>query len=151
MKQISNNNSGNAGTIQLICNTAIQIYTRERIYKPGEVGSYDLWQKFTSAVGDQTIDVFWCDWIGSYGSQQIQSMSMGVFDLCTVRMDYHPSLYELMRRKEVLVIKNAAADAVEYGIPIKNHPDVYALWSAIDDIRNMHKVMEFKVRRWEGK
>ena len=152
MKQISNTsaNSGN-GIIKITCNTAVQFYTRERIYTEGQVGTKDLWEKFMSYVGDNKIETFWCDWIGSFGSQQVQAMSMGVYDLCTVRMDYHPELYELLRRKQVLVIKNAAADAVDYGVPVKNHPDVYTLWSAADDIRNMHKIMEFKVRRWEGK
>lgn len=152
MKQISNGsaNSGN-GITKITCNTAVRFFTRERIYKPGQVGTSDIWQKFTSTVGEIVLDVFWCDWIGSFGSQQIQAMSMGVYDLCTLRMDYHPELYELLRRKEALIIKNAAADAVEYGIPVRNHPDIYTLWGAVDDIRNMHKIMEFKVRRWEAK
>ena len=151
MKQIRTNSASSDGTIELTCNTAVQFYTRERIYKSGQIGTEDIWEKFVSNVGDNVLDVFWCDWVGSFGNQQIQAMSMGVFDLCTVRMDYHPVLYEVLRRKEVLVIKNAAADAVDYGVPVKNHPDVYTLWSAVDDIRNMHKIMEFKVRRWEGK
>ena len=76
---------------------------------------------------------------------------MGAFDLCVLRMDYHPDLYALLRTKEALIIKNAAADAVDNGIPVKNHPDVYTLWGAVDDIRNQRKIMEFKVRRWETK
>ena len=151
MKRISPNTGSQNGFVTLYATTAVQFFTRERIYKPGQVGTSDLWQKYVSFIGDEAIDVFWCDWIGSYGSQQVQSMSLGVYDLCTVRMDYHPELYEMLRRKEVLVIRNAAADAVEYGVPVKNHPDVYTLWGAVDDIRNLHKIMEFKVRRWEAK
>lgn len=155
-------NSGSAGSqIRMNCTTAVQFYSRQRVYTAGQVGTTDSWVKFRSVL-DQTIvngtvaaetaiDVFWADWQGSYGSQQVQAMSMGVYDLCTLRMDYHPDLYALLRTKEVLIIKNAAADAVSNGVPIRSHPDVYTLWGAVDDIRNARKIMEFKVRRWEGK
>ena len=149
-KTIENTGSG-SGRISIRCSTAVQFYYRRNQYELKQIGTSAYWEKFRSAVGDQIIDVFWADWIGSYGSQQIQAMSMGVFDLCTLRMDYHPDLYDLLRRKEVLVIKNAAPDAVIHGEPVRNHPDVYKLWSAVDDIRNMRRIMEFKVRRFEEK
>lgn len=151
MKRIDNSGSNANGQFTIYCNTAVTIFFRERVYTPGKVGSSDIWTKFVSKVGEDVIDVFWVDWRGSFGSQQAQAMSMGVYDACTLRMDYHPQLYTLLRTKEVLVIKDAAPDAVSYGVPVLNHPDVYTLWGAVDDIRNMRKVMEFKVRRYEGK
>lgn len=151
MRTFDNSGSHNSSQIKMNCTTAVQFFFRQRVYTAGQVGTTDSWIKFRSLIGETVLDVFWADWIGSYGSQQVQAMSIGVYDLCTLRMDYHPDLYALLRTKEALVIKNAAADAVEYGIPVKNHPDVYTLWGAVDDIRNMHKIMEFKVRRWEAK
>lgn len=151
MRMIDNSGSNNSGKITMNCTTAVQFFFRQRVYTAGQVGTTDSWIKFRSLIGETVLDVFWADWRGSFGTQQVQSMSMGVYDLCTVRMDFHPDLYALLRTKEALVIKNAAADAVEYGIPVKSHPDVYTLWGAIDDIRNLHKIMEFKVRRWETK
>lgn len=133
------------------CTTAVQFFFRQRAYTAGHVGTSDTWIKFRSLIGETVIDVFWAEWRGSYGTQQVTAMSMGVYDLCTIRMDYHPDLYGLLRTKEALIIRNAAADAVEYGIPVKNHPDVYTLWGAVDNIRNQRKIMEFKVRRWEAK
>lgn len=132
-------------------NTAVRIFYQVGSYQPGQVGASKQWQQFTSSVGDKTLDVFWTDWQGSFGSQQLQAMSMGVTDLCTVRMDYHPDLYRLLRTKEVLFIKDAAEDAIADGVPVRNHPDVYAAFGAVDDIRSMRRVMEFKVRRWEAK
>lgn len=155
-------NSGNAsGQIRLNCTTAVQFWFAQKSYTAGQVGTTTSWVKFRSVL-DQTIvngvvtaetaiEVFWADWQGSYGTQQVQAMSMGVYDLCTLRMDYHPDLYALLRTKEALIIKNAAADAVSNGVPIRSHPDVYTLWGAVDDIRNAHKIMEFKVRRFEQK
>lgn len=132
-------------------NTAVRIFYQVSSYQPGQVGASKQWQQFTSSVGDKTLDVFWTDWQGSFGSQQMQAMSIGVTDLCTVRMDYHPELYRLLRTKEVLFIKDAAEDAIADGAPVQNHPDVYAVYGAVDDIRSMRRVMEFKVRRWEAK
>lgn len=131
--------------------TAACFYYQVSSYQPGQVGSSKSWIKFTSAVGENTLDVFWTDWQGSFGTQQLQAMSMGVYDSGTVRMDYHPELYQLLRTKEMLIIKDAAMDAVADGVPVRNHPDVYIVWGAVNDIRSMHRIMEFKVRRWEGK
>lgn len=178
--------------IKMYCNTAVQFFTQTAAYVPGQVGQTKTWTKFTSAIGDKTLDVFWADWRGSFGSQQLQAMSMGVHDMCTLLMDYHPELYELLRTKTVLIVKNANADAVievepdepdpaeqpaaaentpaenvqtentseentaadsapaEY-MPIRNHPDVYTVWGAVNDVRSMHRIMEFKVRRFEQK
>lgn len=132
-------------------NTAVQFYSQESTYQPGQVGASKSWVKFTSAIGESSLDVFWADWRGSFGSQQIQALSMGVYDMCTLRMDYHPTLYQLLRTKEVLVVKDAAANAVISGVPVRNHPDVYVVWGGIDDIHSLHRIMEFKVRRFEQK
>ena len=146
-------NSGNTGTgkIKMNCTTAVQFYFRQRVYTAGQVGTADTWIKFRSLISETVIDVFWADWQGSYGSQQIQAMSMGVYDLCTLKMDFHPDLYALLRTKEALIIKDASPTAVIGGIPVRSHPDVYTLWGAVDDIRSAHKIMEFRVRRWEAK
>lgn len=151
MRLLDNSGSNSNGQIKMSCTTPVQLYFRQRTYTAGQVGASDTWQKFETFIGEKITDILWVDWRGSYGSQQIQSMSMGVYDLCTIRMDYHPQLYELMRRKEMLIIKNAAQDAIEGSAPVRNHPDVYTLWGSVDDIRNLHKIMEFKVRRWEAK
>jgi len=133
------------------CTTAVQFYFRQRVYTAGQVGTTDSWIRFRSLIGENVIETFWTDWQGSYGSQQIQAMSMGVYDLCTLRMDYHPDLYALLRTREALIIKNASPTAVIGGVPVRSHPDVYTLWGAVDDVRSMRKVMEFKVRRFETK
>lgn len=191
MRLLDNSGSTSSGQIKMSCTTAVQFYTQTATYVPGQVGQTKVWNKFTSPIGDTILDVFWCDWQGSFGTQQVQAMSMGVYDLCTIRMDYHPDLYELLRTKTVLIVKNANANAVitvqpaaasaegqtagqesaaqssstgdtptenaaadntpvTY-IPVRSHPDLYTVWGAVDDIRNMHKIMEFKVRRWETK
>ena len=132
-------------------NTAVRFYHQVTSYKPGQVGASKQWVKFTAEVGENTLDVFWTDWRGSFGDQALRAMSMGVSDFCTIRMDYQPELYELLRTKEMLVVKDANDDAIIDGAPVRNHPDVYTVWGAVDDVRSMHRIMEFKVRRFEAK
>ncbi|MBR6090855.1 MAG: hypothetical protein IKP86_13040 [Anaerolineaceae bacterium] len=139
-------------SVKIYPNTAIKIYYKTKQYQPGAVGTRSAWEKFSAPLNGADLDVYWADWRGSFGDQELRAMSMGVFDLCTVRMDWHPEIYRLLQRREVIIIKNASPDAVDNdGCPILSDPDVYSVWGAVDDVRSMHKIMEFKVRRFEAK
>lgn len=127
-------------------------FYKERHYKSGSIGVKTEWKRYVCRIDNIDLDVFWVDWHGSYGSQQIQAMSQSVYDLCTVRMDYHPGIYQLLRTREVIIIKNAASDAIgKDGTPVLTNPDVYTLWGAADNIHEERRLMEFKVRRFEAK
>lgn len=120
-------------------------FYQEKTYEAGGVAS--LWKQYTE--GDLT--AFWADWRGSYGVQSIQLLSLGVSDACTVKMSYIPGLYDLLRTRDVTVIKGANPAALKDGAPDPAHPDTYRLYGGVDDIRSMRRVMEFKVRRYEAK
>ena len=151
MRRISNS-TGSNGNIEISTNTAVKIFYKTKQYAAGSVGTKESWEIFRSSLDSFTLEVFWVDLRGSYGSQQVKAMSLGVYDLCTVRMDYHPTLYRLLQTREVILIKNASAAAIDAaGHPILSNPDVYTLWGAVDDIRNRQKIMEFQVRRYEAK
>ena len=146
------NSSGSAGSIEISTNTAVKIFYKTKQYAAGTVGTKASWEIFRSSLDSYTLEVFWVDWRGSYGTQQVKAMSLGVYDLCTVRMDYHPALYRLLQTREVILIKNASAVAIDVaGNPILSDPDVYSVWGAVDDIRNRQNIMEFQVRRYEVK
>ena len=101
-------------------NTAVRFYHQVTNYNPGQVGASKQWVKFTAEVGENMLDVFWADWRGSFGDQALRAMSMGVSDFCTIRMDYQPELYELLRTKEMLVVKDANDDAIIDGAPVQS-------------------------------
>ncbi len=152
MRTIDNSGSNESGTIKMSANTAVKFYYKTKQYQTGIVGTKNKWTKFWSSIDDTDLDVFWVDWQGSYGSQQLKAMSMGVYDLCRLRMDFHPEIYRMLQTREVIIIKNASRTAInEAGEPILSDPDVYTLWGAVDDIGNRRRIMEFKVRRFEAK
>ena len=138
-------------TSGMYCNTPVYFYTVKVTHSTGQIGGSKIWSRFQSVIGEKVIDTFWADWRGSFGNQGLQAMSIGVTDLCTLRMNWHPEIYELLRTLDVIIIKNANANAIKDGVPIRNHPDVYSVYGGIDDIRGFHSIMEFKVRRFEAK
>ena len=151
MRRIDNSTSS-SGYIRISENTPLSFYYKSKAYQHGKVGTKTAWIKYSCFINQAEQDVFWCEWRGSYGTQQLKAMSLGVVDLCTIRMDYHPEIYNLLRSREVIVIKNASPTAVDAaGAPVISDPDVYSLWGAVDDIRNRRRIMEFQVRRYEAK
>ncbi len=139
--------------------TPVQFYAKESEYVSGQ-GMIESWKLVKS--GDYY--TFYCDWQGTYGDRAISAEALGVRDSATIRTFYNPTIYEKLRRVQVLVIKNADSTAMtcekaEEGEepienpkcePDKNNPNLYELWGGVDNVREENQFMEFRVRRYEG-
>lgn len=130
--------------IKLNATTPLMFYVFDSVYVPGE-GYTTAWKKFVSG-GYET---FWADWKGSFGDRAIAAQAQGVGDMATIRTFYNPTLYEKLRTKRVVVIKNADETAIKDGIPDKNNPNCYELWGGVDNIGEVNQLMEFRVKRVE--
>lgn len=130
--------------IKLNATTPLMFYVFESTYVPGE-GYATAWNKFVS----DGYETFWADWKGGFGDRAIAAQAQGVGDMATVRTFYIPTLYEKLRTKRTIVIKNADATAIKDDIPDKNNPNCYELWGGVDNIGEVNQLMEFRVKRVE--
>lgn len=121
--------------------TPVRFYAKESGYKPGE----------GATTGWNDIGKLFCEWKGAFGDRVTAAQALGVNDSATVRTFYHPEIYKKLRTAQVVIIKNNDLSAIKNGIPDKNNPNVYELWSGVDNIQEGNQFMEFKVRRYEGK
>lgn len=126
--------------------TPIVFYKKIPTYTPGE-GSDNTWSKITS--GD--FGTFYCEWKGSYGDRAISAEAVGVKDSATIRTFYNPTIYQALRTEPVIVVKNADETAIVSGVPDLLNPNVYELWGGVDNVMEANRLMEFRVRRYEGK
>lgn len=124
--------------------TPLLFYAFESTYVPGE-GYTSTWNKFTSGENE----VFWADWKGGFGDRAIAAQAQGVGDMATIRTFYNPELYNKLRTKRVVVIKNADTTAIIDGEPDKDNPNCYELWGGVDNIGESNQFMEFRVKRVE--
>jgi len=125
--------------------TPIQFYAKESEYVSGQ-GMIESWKLVKSGA----YDTFYCDWQGTYGDRAISAEALGVKDSATIRTFYNPTVYEKLRRVQVVVVKNADSEAIIDGEPDENNPNVYALWGGVDNVREENQFLEFRVRRYEA-
>lgn len=121
--------------------TPVRFYAKESGYKPGE----------GATTGWNDIGKLFCEWKGTFGDRVTAAQALGVNDSATIRTFYHPQIYKKLRTAQVVIIKNNDLSAIKNGVPDKNNPTVYELWSGVDNIEEGNQFMEFKVRRYEGK
>lgn len=137
--------------------TPLLFYAKESDYVPGE-GSSTEWKLIESITKPETEEapaekasVFYCEWRGTYGDRVISAEALGVKDSATVRTFYNPTLCLKLKTLQVVVIKNADSTAIVDDVPDKDNPNVYELWSGVDNVAEENQFMEFHVRRYEGK
>ncbi|MPM44575.1 hypothetical protein SDC9_91254 [bioreactor metagenome] len=123
--------------------TALKFYYKDSGYVSGQ-GASSTWVSVISGV-------LFGEWKGSFGDRALTAQAMGVKDSATVRTFYHPTVYEKLKKSQVLVVKNADSTAVTSGVADKNNMNVYELWGDVDNIAEENRYMEFRVRRYEGK
>lgn len=126
--------------------TPVKFYAQTTAYVSGQ-GQTTTW----ALVESGAYSTFFCEWRGSFGERAMSAEALGVKDSATVRTFYNPAVYEKLRTKQVVVIKNADASAIVGGVPDKNNPNVYELWGGVDNVQEANQYMEFRVRRYEGK
>nr|DAY51554.1 MAG TPA: putative head-tail adaptor [Caudoviricetes sp.] len=121
--------------------TPVRFYAKETAYVPGQ-GQSSTWAD---------AGLLYCEWKGAFGDRVTAAQALGVKDSVTVRTFYHPGIYEKLRTVQVVAVKNNDSEALKNGAPDKNNPNVYELWSGIDNVNEENQFMEFRVRRYEGK
>lgn len=126
-------------------NTPLWFYVHESMYVPGE-GPVTAWQR----IETDGYDTFYCEWKGGFGERAMSAQAMGVNDMATIKTFYNPIIYEKMRTKKVIVVKNCDNTALKDFIPDKHNPNVYELWGSPDNVKEENRYMEFRVRRYEG-
>lgn len=126
-------------------NTPLWFYVHESTYIPGE-GNTTIWRRLET----DGYSTFYSEWKGGFGERALSAQAMGVNDMATIRAFFNPTIYEKMRIKKVIVIKNMDSLAIKEGMPDKHNPNVYEVWGSVDNVNEENQVMEFRVRRYEG-
>lgn len=91
------------------------------------------------------------EWKSGYGDRALAAEAVGVTDMATCRVYYYPAVYQAMQKSQVLVVRNADAEALIEGVPNKESINLYELWGGVDNVAQENLFMEFRVRRYEGK
>jgi hypothetical protein len=129
----------------------VKFYEKTSTYVPGQ-GAVVEWKLIESPTGGTSkASVFYCEWQSAYGERATAALSIGVKDSVRVRTFFNPTLYTKLTTSQVVAVKNADSSAIVGGEPNKNSPNVYELWSGIDNVREENQFLEFHVRRYEGK
>jgi len=118
-------------------------YAKSGTYVPG-TGQTNAWAKIVP-------DALYAEWKGGFGDRALTAQTLGVSDMATVRTFFHPVIYNTMKAKQVVVVKNADLTAIKSGVPDKNNPNCYELWGGVDNVEESNQYMEFRVRRYEPK
>jgi hypothetical protein len=139
-------NTNRSKVIRFNANTPLELYFESQEYEPGE-GHESAWTK----IGNEDRSVFYCEWTGSFGDRALSAEALGVKDSATLRMFYNPTIYAHLRTARVVIIKGLDASATIDNVPDRNNPNVYELWGGVDNVKEENQVMEFRVRRYEGK
>lgn len=106
------------------------------IYETG-IGNQEQQEKIMVNVGKTKTDIFYCEWLTSYGNLAIQQQQQGIIEGAKVRMPYIATLVDALRNHQIIIYKNAIED--------KNNQ--FILNSSIEDIKEYHKEIEFQVKR----
>lgn len=134
-------------------NTLLKFYAEQSTYVPGD-GYVTGWQTIKSSVNltgtPQDIENFEAEWRSAYGNQVLAAQANGVNEMATIRMNYIPAVFEALRRTKVIVSKGAD-DIMKNGKPDKDNPNAYELLGGVDNYKELNRIMEFKVRRYEPK
>jgi len=126
--------------------TLIKFGVQSTTYVSG-VGSSTVWETVTVPIGtdaagnEVTTDCFYCEWLNSYGQVAIQQQADGVNRPARVRMPYVATVYDALTNKAIRIYKNGIVDDAH----------TFQLASAADNYIESNKMLEFNVKKYEGK
>jgi hypothetical protein len=131
----------------------LKFYTEQSSYVVGE-GYTTAWLPLKTTVDitgtPQEVSVFWGNWKSAYGKQVYDAQAVGIEEAATVRMTFIPSIYEALRGKQVVISKGAGTILDGGGLPDKDNIEAYTVFGGVDNVGELGKEMEFKVRRYES-
>lgn len=130
--------------------TPISVYAKVDEYVSG-AGTTSSWVQVTSTLVNAETGVYYCEWRGYYGDRLLTAQSLGVSDLVTIRMTFNPNVYAALQKQDCVIIKNADPTAMPDGKPDGENPNVYELYSGVDNVAQENQFMEFQARRYQGK
>lgn len=120
--------------------TFIRISKKTSTYTAGN-GASETWAPLTRICHGVVSDAFPVEWRGAFGADMISAAAQNIRQMATIRMSYHPDVWEALRTREVRV------HLVEEGP--KAHP--FVVYGDADNVGMQNQVLEFKVHRLEGK
>jgi len=134
--------------LKTVFTTPISFYVQETTYVPGQ-GITTSWRKFESILSDQSkMSVFFCEWVGTYGSMKLSAQAQGINDSARVRMPFIPDLCKKLKSQLVIIAKDAANILVD-GNPDQANINSYRVWGGVNIINEENQYMEFNVQRYE--
>ena len=114
--------------------TPVRFYALVSEYVPGTGQTETL----------REIGMLYSEWKGSFGDRKLNAQALGISDPATVRTFYHPEIYQNLKTRKVIAVKNGD------GEPDKLNPNCYEAWGGVDNVLETNQFMEFSVRRYEG-
>lgn len=119
--------------------TAIKIAVKKTV-KKGKTSTD--WEIISLPIGGgKFTQTFYCEWLSSYGAVAIQQQADGVTRVARIRMPFIPQVYEALISKAVRVYKDGIVDEAH----------TFVLASSADDLKGEHKIIEYQVKKYEGK
>lgn len=120
-------------------NVKIIIEAKITKYVPGK-GYVSVIEPVKIKIGDIESDSFYCTWINTYGEQVIKNTQAQIKDMATIRMPYHPDVYNAIQLIGAKIHKNG----------VKNDKYSYEVYGSVDNYREQNRILEFKVQRIEN-
>jgi hypothetical protein len=134
--------------INLITNFKIKFYEEISIKNLDKMET--KFELITNNFLGKTIENFFCEWLNIYGTEYIIAQQKNVEYNAKIRMVYNPFLYTILKKKYIYIAKNGE-NIFKDDRPDKNNTNCFVIFGTVENIREQNKIMEFKVRRYEGK
>lgn len=128
------------------CRTLIKIAVQKTIYdeNEGACTSYEIVQVPIGLDENNKpilTDIFYCEWLGTYGATAIQQQSDGAILTARVRMPFVKAAYDALQTENCLIYKHGKSDK----------QNTFCLNSSADNYLNENKMLEFQVKQYEVK
>ena len=134
--------------ISLITNFKIKFYEEISIKILDKMQT--KFELITNDFLGEKIETYFCEWLNLYGTEYIIAQQKNVEYSAKIRMVYNPFLYAILQKKNIYISKNAE-NIFKENRPDKNNINCFVIFGTVENIREQNRIMEFKVRRYEGK
>lgn len=126
--------------------TLVRFAVQDSTYVKGK-GATTIWKPISVSVGTDgrgkpiMTDCFYVEWLNSYGNVAVQQQAEGVIRPARIRMTFVKAVYDALVSKDVRIYLNGIIDD-EHTFQLSSSPDNYT---------ESNKLLEFHVKKYEGK
>lgn len=126
--------------------TMVKFAIQKNSYTKGS-GNKIINEFITVRIGTNTAgegiytDIFYVEWLNSYGALAIAQQAEGISQTARIRMAYIDTVYRALQSGQVKIFKNGIVD----------DENCYILASAPDNYLEGKKLLEFNVKHYEVK